>query len=54
MDKIDTYTKKLEEIIKNSPEAWQYYYYRQLMKDIQTGASQDLVEVSYVTSANKK
>lgn len=54
MDKIDTYTKNLEEIIKNSPDAWQYYYYRQLMKDIQTGASQDLVEVSYVTSAKKK
>lgn len=54
VDKIDTYTKQLEEIIKNSPDAWQYYYYRQLMKDIQTGASQDLVEVSYVTSAKKK
>lgn len=54
VDKIDTYTKNLEEIIKNSPDAWQYYYYRQLMKDIQTGASQYLVEVSYVTSAKKK
>ena len=51
---INSYSQKLRDIINSSPDAWQYYYHRQLMHDIQTGYKQDLVEVPYVVAAKKK
>lgn len=54
VDKINSYSKELREIINNSPDAWRYYYHRQLINDIQTGYNQDLVEVEYVIQAKRK
>ena len=54
VDKINSYSKELREIINNSPDAWRYYYHRQLINDIQTGYNQDLVEVEYVKEAKRK
>ena len=54
IDKIESYTKKLREIIKDSPDAWQYYYHRQLLEDIQTGSNEKLVAVPYVLEAKKR
>lgn len=54
VDKINSYSKELREIINNSPDAWRYYYHRQLINDIQTGYNQDLVEVEYVVQAKRK
>ena len=54
VDKIESYTKKLGEIIKDSPDAWQYYYHRQLLEDIQTGSNEKLVAVPYVLEAKKR
>lgn len=54
VDKINSYSKELREIINNSPDAWRYYYHRQLINDIQTGYNQDLVEVPYVLGAKRK
>ena len=54
VDKINSYSKELREIINNSPDAWRYYYHRQLINDIQTGYNQDLVEVEYVKDAKRK
>lgn len=54
IDQIRDYSKRLEEVIQSSPEAWEFYYHRQLMKDIQTGYNKGLVEVAYVLEAKKK
>lgn len=54
VDKINSYSKELREIINNSPDAWRYYYHRQLINDIKTGYNQNLVEVSYVIEAKRK
>ncbi len=54
INKINEYSKKLYEIINSSPEAWEFYYQRQLMRDIETGYNKGLVEVKYVVDAKKK
>ena len=54
VDKINSYSKELREIINNSPDAWRYYYHRQLINDIKTGYNQNLIEVSYVIEAKRK
>lgn len=54
INKINEYSKKLNEIINSSPEAWEFYYQRQLMRDIETGYNKGLVEVKYVVDAKKK
>lgn len=54
VDKINSYSKELREIINNSPDAWRCYYHRQLINDIKTGYNQNLVEVSYVIEAKRK
>ena len=54
INKINEYERKLKEIINSSPDAWEFYYHRQLMKDIETGYNKGLVEVKYVLDAKKK
>lgn len=54
INKINEYTRKLKEIINSSPEAWEFYYHRQLLRDIETGYNKGLVEVNYVIDAKKK
>lgn len=54
INKIKEYERKLKEIINSSPDAWEFYYHRQLMKDIETGYNKGLVEVEYVVDAKKK
>lgn len=54
INKINEYSRKLKEIINSSPEAWEFYYQRQLMRDIETGYNKGLVEVKYVVDAKKK
>ena len=54
VNKIKEYERKLKEIIKSSPDAWEFYYHRQLMEDIETGYNKGLVEVKYVLDAKKK
>lgn len=54
VDKIKEYSNKLKEIISTSPDAWEYYYHRKLINDINTGYNQDLVEVPYVLGAKRK
>lgn len=52
--KINEYSKQLQDLLARSPEAWEFYYHRQLMKDIATGYNKGLVEVDYVINAKKK
>lgn len=54
INKIKEYERKLKEIINSSPDAWEFYYHRQLMKDIKTGYNKGLVEVKYVLDAKKR
>lgn len=54
INRINEYTRKLKEIINSSPEAWEFYYHRQLLRDIETGYNKGLVEVNYVIDAKKK
>lgn len=54
INKINDYTRKLKKIINSSPEAWEFYYHRQLLRDIETGYNKGLVEVNYVIDAKKK
>lgn len=54
INKINEYTRKLKEIINSSPEAWEFYYHRKLLRDIETGYNKGLVEVNYVIDAKKK
>lgn len=54
IDQMKTYSRKLEDLIHESPAAWEYYYYRQLIQDIEKADGRDLVEVAYVLEAKKK
>lgn len=54
INKINEYSRKLMEIINSSPEAWEFYYHRKLLRDIETGYNMGLVEVNYVVDAKKK
>ncbi|MDU5082411.1 hypothetical protein ACF3M2_12910 [Tissierella carlieri] len=46
--------KELELIIEDSPEAWEFYYKRQLINDIETQHQQRLLTVPYVVKAKQK
>ncbi|MDU1664089.1 MAG: hypothetical protein E6852_07330 [Peptoniphilus harei] len=54
INKINEYRRKLKKIINSSPEAWEFYYHRKLLRDIETGYNKGLVEVKYVVDAKKK
>ncbi|MBU5330753.1 hypothetical protein KQI61_00945 [Anaerocolumna aminovalerica] len=54
VDRIKELEKELEMILENSPEAWEFYYRRQLLSDIETVHQQRLVTVPYVANAKQK
>jgi len=54
VDCIKKLEKELETILENSPEAWEFYYKRQLISDIETQHQQRLVTVPYVVKAKQK
>lgn len=54
INKINEYRRKLKKIINSSPEAWEFYYHRKLLRDIETGYNKGLVEVKYVVDAKEK
>lgn len=54
VDSIEKLERELEAILENSPEAWEYYYKRQLISDIETQHQQRLVTVPYVVKAKQK
>ncbi|GMQ61729.1 hypothetical protein [Vallitalea maricola] len=54
VDCIEKLQKELEKILENSPEAWEFYYKRQLTCDIETQHQQRLVTVPYVAEAKQK
>lgn len=54
VDRIKELEKELEVILENSPEAWEFYYKRQLLRDIETGRQQRLVTVPYVANTKQK
>ena len=54
ISKIEEYSRKLNEIITSSPDAWEFYYHRQLIRDIQSGYNNGLVNVKYVLDSKKR
>lgn len=54
VDAIKDFKNQLERLLKESKEAWQFYYRRQLIDDIQTKADQRLIKVPYVEDSKKK
>ncbi|MCQ4922043.1 hypothetical protein NE686_03015 [Tissierella carlieri] len=54
VDCIKKLEKKLEQILEDSPEAWEFYYKRQLINDIETQHQQRLITVPYVVKAKQK
>lgn len=54
VDCIKKLEKDLEAILEDSPEAWEFYYKRQLISDIETQHQQRLVTVPYVVEAKQK
>lgn len=54
IEKINEYNKSLKELITSSPDAWEFYYQRQLLRDIENSNSNNLVDISYVLEAKKK
>lgn len=54
VDCIRALEKELETILESSPEAWEFYYKRQLISDIETQHNQRLVTVPYVVEAKQK
>lgn len=54
VDRIEKLEGELEELLEISPEAWEYYYKRQLINDIETQQCQQLINVPYVISAKQK
>ncbi|MBE0068270.1 hypothetical protein [Thermoanaerobacterium thermosaccharolyticum] len=54
VDRIEGLEKELETILKSSPEAWEFYYKRQLISDIESQHQQRLVPVPYVVKAKQK
>lgn len=54
VDRIKGLENKLEMILENSPEAWEFFYRRQLLSDIETVRQQRLVTVPYVVNAKQK
>ena len=54
VDCIRGLEKELKKILESSPEAWEFYYKRQLISDIETQHEQRLVAVPYVVNAKQK
>lgn len=54
IDSINSLEKQLERLIKESPEAWEFYYKRKLLEDINRQNQKELVEVAYVKNAKDK
>ncbi|WP_223151024.1 hypothetical protein [Erysipelothrix inopinata] len=54
VDQIASYTQEIKDIISKSPEAWQFYYSRQWLEDIESQANQRLVAVPYVQKTKHK
>ncbi|WP_244990631.1 hypothetical protein [Clostridium algidicarnis] len=54
VDFIEKLEGQLEKLIKASPEAWEFYYKRQLISDIESQHQQRLVTVPYVVNAKQK
>lgn len=54
VDCIKELEEELEKILENSPEAWEFYYKRQLIGDIDNQHQQRLVTVPYVAKAKQK
>lgn len=54
VDYIEKLEEELDNILKNSEEAWQFYYKRQLLDDIEKQQKHKLVDVEYVLNAKKK
>lgn len=54
VDCIKKLEKELETILEDSPEAGEFYYKRQLIRDIETQHKQRLVTVPYVVKARQK
>ncbi|WP_313233634.1 hypothetical protein [Tissierella praeacuta] len=54
VDCIEKLEKELELILEDSPEAWEFYYKRQLIRDIESQHQQRLVTVPYVVKAKQK
>ncbi|WP_423230439.1 hypothetical protein [Clostridium amylolyticum] len=54
VDGIEKLERELEIILESSPEAWECYYKRQLISDIETQHQQRLVTVPYVVKAKQK
>lgn len=54
VDQIKKYEEELQNLIKNSQEAYEFYYKRQLLRDIKSQNQNKLVDVSYVKDAKEK
>ncbi|MDD4780528.1 MAG: hypothetical protein PHT02_07980 [Tissierellia bacterium] len=54
IDCIEKFERELQLILESSPEAWEFYYKRQLITDIGTQHQQNLVTVPYVVKAKQK
>lgn len=54
VDCIEKLERELEKLLESSPEAWEFYYKRQLTSDIETQHQQRLVTVPYVVEAKQK
>ncbi|MEG0328312.1 MAG: hypothetical protein RR565_07010 [Erysipelothrix sp.] len=54
VDQIQSYTQEIKDIISKSPEAWQFYYSRQWVQDIESQTNQRLVAVPYVQKTKHK
>jgi len=54
VDAIRRLEQELERILKESKEAWEFYYKRQLIEDIEDKKRQRLINVPYVAEAKRK
>ena len=54
VDQINELEEELEKLLEISPEAWEFYYSRQLIDDIEAQREQRLVDVAYVAGAKEK
>jgi len=54
VDCIEELEKELEELLENSPEAWEFFHKSQLINDIENKNQQRLITVPYVAEAKQK
>ncbi len=54
VDCIEKLENELNKLLENSPEAWEFYYKRQLIMDIETKHQQRLIATPYVVKAKQK